>query len=90
MTFGNLLNASAERNPRRAAIVLEKESISHVLRPHAAPYRNSSATPSPRPATGIERARSSLPDSFEYLVIQPERHCLSAASSVTTSRASHY
>jgi hypothetical protein len=24
MTFGNLLNASAERNPRRAAIVLEK------------------------------------------------------------------
>jgi hypothetical protein len=49
MTFGSLLSASAERNPRRAAIVLEKESISHVLRPHAAPYRNSSATPSPRP-----------------------------------------
>src|SRR5260370_3318530 len=56
MTFGNLLSASAERNPRRAAIVLEKESISHVLRPHTAPYRNSSATPSPRPATGIKRA----------------------------------
>jgi MGT family glycosyltransferase len=33
MTFGNLLSASAERNPRRAAIVLEKESFSHVLRP---------------------------------------------------------
>jgi hypothetical protein len=59
MTFGNLLNASAEQNPRRAAIVLEKESISRVLRPHAAPYRNSSATPSRRPATGIERARRS-------------------------------
>ena len=37
MNFGNLLSASAERNPRRAAIVLEKESISHVLRPHAPP-----------------------------------------------------
>ena len=55
MTFGNLLSVSAERNPRRAAIVLEKESISHVLRPHAAPYRNSPATPSPRTATGIKR-----------------------------------
>ena len=33
MTFGNLLSASAERNPRRAAIALEKESFSHVLRP---------------------------------------------------------
>src|SRR5437660_6326053 len=29
---------------------------------------------------------SSLPDSFRYLVIHPERHCLSAASSVNTSR----
>jgi len=29
---------------------------------------------------------SSLPDSFRYLVIHPERHCLSAASSVKTSR----
>src|SRR2546426_1045182 len=28
----------------------------------------------------------SLPDSFRYLVIHPERHCLSAASSVNTSR----
>src|SRR5438876_7084819 len=28
---------------------------------------------------------SSLPDSFPYLVIHPERHCLSAASSVNTS-----
>jgi len=51
MTFGNLLSGSAERNPRRAAIVLEKQSISHVLRRHAAPYRNSSATPCPRRAS---------------------------------------
>src|SRR5207302_4583159 len=29
---------------------------------------------------------SSLPDSFRYLVIHQERHCLSAASSVKTSR----
>src|SRR5439155_23660071 len=29
---------------------------------------------------------SSLSDSFRYLVIHPERHCLSAASSVKTSR----
>src|SRR5712664_4019633 len=29
---------------------------------------------------------SSLPDSFRYLVIHPERHCLSAASSVNTTR----
>src|SRR5260370_27796628 len=29
---------------------------------------------------------SSLPDSFRYLVIHPERHCLSAAASVNTSR----
>src|SRR5947208_10258517 len=29
---------------------------------------------------------SSLPDSFRYLVIHPERHCLCAASSVNTSR----
>jgi len=29
---------------------------------------------------------SSLPDSFRYLVIHPERYCLSAASSVNTSR----
>ena len=29
---------------------------------------------------------SSLPDSFRYLVIHPERHCLNAASSVNTSR----
>ena len=28
----------------------------------------------------------SLPDSFRYLVIHPERHCLNAASSVNTSR----
>src|ERR1700675_1956882 len=28
----------------------------------------------------------SLPDSFRYLVIHPERHCLSATSSVNTSR----
>ena len=29
---------------------------------------------------------SSLSDSFRYLVIHPERHCLSAISSVNTSR----
>src|SRR5438552_4775636 len=29
---------------------------------------------------------SSLPDSLRYLVIHPEQHCLSAASSVKTSR----
>src|SRR6267143_5440967 len=29
---------------------------------------------------------SSLSDSFRYLVIHPERHCLCAASSVNTSR----
>ncbi len=29
---------------------------------------------------------SSLPDSFRYLVIHPERHCLSAAAPVNTSR----
>jgi hypothetical protein len=29
---------------------------------------------------------SSLPDSFRYLVIHPERHCLSAASSANTGR----
>src|SRR6266478_7519322 len=29
---------------------------------------------------------SSLPDSFRFLVIHPERHCLCAASSVNTSR----
>jgi hypothetical protein len=29
---------------------------------------------------------SSLPDRFRYLVIHPGRHCLSAASSVNTSR----
>jgi hypothetical protein len=29
---------------------------------------------------------SSLADSFRYLVIHPERHCLSAAASVNTSR----
>src|SRR5260370_42259923 len=28
---------------------------------------------------------NSLPDSFRYLVIHPERHCLSDASSVNTS-----
>src|SRR6267143_2319106 len=32
----------------------------------------------------------SLPDSFRYLVIHPERHCLSAASSVNTSRLCRY
>jgi hypothetical protein len=47
MTFGNLLSASAERNPRRAAIVLEKDSISHVLRPRRA-VSQQFATPSPR------------------------------------------
>ena len=31
------------------------ETNGYVLRPHAAPYRNSSAPPSPRPATGIKR-----------------------------------
>ena len=29
---------------------------------------------------------TSLPDSFRYLVIHPERHCLSVAASVNTSR----
>src|SRR5437773_7311565 len=33
---------------------------------------------------------SSLPDSFRYLVIHPERHCLSAASSVNTSRSEEH
>jgi len=31
---------------------------------------------------------SSLPDSFRYLIIHPERHCLSAAASVNTSLTS--
>jgi len=31
---------------------------------------------------------SSLPDSFRFLIIHPERHCLSAAASVNTSLTS--
>jgi hypothetical protein len=34
----------------------------------------------------ISSGAPSLPDSFRYLVIRPEQHCLSAASSVNTSR----
>src|SRR3989440_12148431 len=33
---------------------------------------------------------SSLPDSFRYLVIHPERHCLSVTSLVNTSRLERY
>ena len=35
MNFGDLLSASAERNPRKAAIILENESISYEQLDHS-------------------------------------------------------